>query len=86
MCILSLAPDDYMNVMGTLLVTGNDREQCVNISVINDGEDEQDRECFAFVISTSDVEGISLGTTQATVCIIDDDGKENTWYIPIVFI
>lgn len=64
-----------MNVMGTFMVTGNDSEQCVNISVINDSEDEQDRECFAFVITTSDVEGISLGTTQATVCIIDDDGK-----------
>lgn len=74
---LSLAPDDYTGAMGTLLVTGNDSEQCVNISIINDSEDEQDRECFAFVISTSNVEGISLDTTQATVCITDDDGKGN---------
>lgn len=67
-----------MSIMGTLLVSGDDSEQCVNISVMNDSEDEQDRECFSFVISTADVEGISLDTTQATVCIIDDDGMENT--------
>ena len=48
---------------------------CVDISIISDNEDEQDRECFAFIISTTAMEGISLETAQATICITDDDGN-----------
>ena len=50
---------------------------CVDISIISDSEDEQDRECFAFIISTTAMEGVSLEMTQATICIIDDDGIYN---------
>ena len=49
---------------------------CVDISIIDDSVDEQDQECFAFIITTA-MEGVSLETTQSTICITDDDGMHN---------
>ena len=49
--------------------------QCMSVSIIDDSEDEQDRECFAVTISTSDIKGVTLDTTKATICITDNDGN-----------
>lgn len=46
---------------------------CVDVSIIDDSKDEQDQECFAFIITTP-MEGVSLETSQSTICITDDDG------------
>lgn len=46
----------------------------MNITIINDSEDEQDLECFAFAITTLSSEEHAIDTSQTTVCIIDDDG------------
>ena len=71
--MLCSAPGDYTNASGTLTITEDEPVHCVNISITNDSTDEQDRECFAFAISTA-MEQISVATGQATICIIDDDG------------
>ena len=69
-----LAPGDFIDATGALLINFNSL-QCVNITIINDSEDEQDLECFAFAISTvSPSEDHELHTSQTTVCIVDDDG------------
>ena len=78
------APDDYAHAMGNFIITGDDATQCINILIVNDSEDEQDRECFAFTISTTSMEGlyISLEPPQSTICISDDDGRT----IPYMYI
>ena len=68
-------PDDFVSTSGTLLLTQYSTVQCVNISIQNDNEDEQDQECFVVTISTSDDEDVVLSTASATLCIIDDDGR-----------
>ena len=72
--MLFIASDDYTDAKGILTFMESAAVMCVDISIISDNEDEQDRECFAFIISTTAMEGVSLETTQATICIIDDDG------------
>lgn len=47
----------------------------MNITIIDDSEDEQSQECFAVSISNTGVDNISLETAQATICITDDDGR-----------
>ena len=68
------APTDFTVASGTLTITEDGSVECVNITIISDSEDEDDRECFAFAISTTTTDGVSLETTQATICITDDDG------------
>ena len=75
MTVLFTAPGDFTDASGTLTITEDDSEQCVTITIIDDMEDEDDRECFALAISTSTTDSISLDTTQATICINDNDGK-----------
>ena len=70
-----IAPGDFTDASGTLTVSEDDTIDCVSITIISDSEDEDDRECFAFAISTTTTDGVSLKTTQATICITDDDGK-----------
>ena len=53
-----------------------------NILIVSDSEDEQDRECFAFTISTTSMEGLSLEPSQSTLCISDGDGRT----IPYMYI
>ena len=48
----------------------------MNITIIDDSEDEQNRECFAFTILTTPMDNISFETSQATICITDDDGRQ----------
>ena len=68
------APDDYTEASGALIITEDEAVACVSVSITSDSADEQDRECFAFVISTA-MEQISVETAQATICITDDDGR-----------
>ena len=68
------APSDFTAASGTLTITEDGSVKCVSITIISDSEDEDDRECFAFAISTTTTDGVSLETTQATICITDDDG------------
>ena len=68
------APSDFTSASGTLTFTEDGSVECVSITIISDSEDEDDKECFIFAISTTVTEGASLDTTQATVCITDDDG------------
>ena len=72
-----IALGDYTNISGTFLITDGSTEECVSVSIINDNKDEADRECFAFAISTAASNAIFLDTTQATICISDDDGKND---------
>ena len=73
---LCIAPGDFTEASGSLTITEDDSTQCVTITITDDSEDEDDRECFALAISTSSTESISLQTTQATICITDNDGKK----------
>ena len=72
--IYILAPADFTEASGTLTVSEDDTVECVSITIISDTEDEDNRECFALAISIAATEGVSLETTQATICITDDDG------------
>ena len=69
------APEDFAATSGTLTVTEDGSVECVTITLSNDDKDEDNRECFAFAISANSSEGVSLDTSQATICITDDDGK-----------
>ena len=72
--VTAAAPSDFSAVNGNLTITEDDTVDCVSITIINDNQDEDDRECFAFAISTTTTDGVSLKTSQATICITDDDG------------
>ena len=74
-CTCSLAPGDFSDTRGTLVITEERSNLCVNITIIDDSEDEQSQECFAIIISYTGVDNISLETAQATICITDDDGR-----------
>lgn len=65
------------------MITEDNTEDCLSIPIIDDNEDEGERECFAVSISTVITEGISLGINLATVCITDDDGSVHTVYFSI---
>ena len=69
-----LAPDDYNDATGVLNIVEGATVLCVGITIISDHEDEHDRECFAFIMSITPMEGVFLEMAQATICITDDDG------------
>ena len=72
------APGDFVSTSGMFLLTDYSAVQCVNVSISDDDEDEQEQECFVFDITIgSSMEGVTLSTTEATVCITDNDGKLN---------
>ncbi|CAI8052979.1 Extracellular matrix protein 3, partial [Geodia barretti] len=73
------APADFTTTSGTLTVTDDNPVQCVSIAIIDDIDDEEDSECFAFTVSVvTALEGVSLGTSQATICITDNDATDVT--------
>ena len=75
MLCYSPAPADFTTTSGTLTVTDDNPVQCVSIAIIDDIDDEEDSECFSFTVSAvTALEGVSLGTPQATICITDNDG------------
>jgi hypothetical protein len=67
------APSDYIDTSGKITITDSDSLPCVSVVINDDSEDEEDRECFVFTISTTAMSGISLETSLATICITDDD-------------
>ena len=69
------APGDFMEGSGSLTVTEDGSVECVSITIVNDIEDEEDMECFAFSISTTASGSVSLDISLATICILDNDGK-----------
>lgn len=75
---LPVAPGDYTSTNGIFVITEDNTEECLSISIIDDNEDEGERECFAVTISTANTEGISLGISLATICITDNDGSVHT--------
>ncbi|CAI8052161.1 Adhesion G-protein coupled receptor V1, partial [Geodia barretti] len=80
------APGDFTEESGSLTVTEDGSVECVSITIVNDIEDEEDMECFAFSISTTTSGSVSLDISLATICIIDNDvtdvaiGLEQTVY------
>ena len=70
------APGDFTEAIGTLSVTDDNPVQCVEVTIVNDIEDEDEMECFALSISPlTSTDGVTLDITHATICITDDDGK-----------
>ena len=70
------APGDFTEAIGTLSVTDDNPVQCVEVTIVNDIEDEDEMECFALSISPlTSTDGVTLDTTHATICITDDDGE-----------
>ena len=65
-----------MAVNGTFEITQSEHEQCVTFTVLSDGLDESDRECFVVRISVelSNIPSLTIAPPQAAVCIIDTDG------------
>ena len=57
-------------------MTDDNPVQCVEVTIVNDIEDEDEMECFALSISPlTSTDGVTLDTTHATICITDDDGE-----------
>ena len=70
MIICSPAPDDYSSVSGSFDITDANSVQCIPIPIISDNTNETSDECFTFTISApSNVAGLSLSPTMATICI-----------------
>ena len=72
---LLTAPGDFTATSGSLTISEDGSVECVSIAIVNDIEDEGDMECFAFSISTATSGSVSLDVSQATICIIDNDGR-----------
>ena len=50
-------------------------EAVVSVPIVNDNELEQIRENFAVVLEVATRDGLRIGTSTATVTILDDDCK-----------
>jgi len=73
------APSDYSNTStDTIFSLTSSLVMCVNISVAQDGVVE-DTEYFGVMLDRGFDEGIVLIDPNATVFILDNDGKSNTF-------
>lgn len=64
---------DFVESSGSLTITEDGSVECISITIVDDIEDEEEMECFAFSISTT-TESVTLDISQATICISDNDG------------
>ena len=71
---LFLATDDFTAASGTLTFSNTDSTECVTIDITDDSTSEPG-ECFTLELSdgTETIDNPSI----TTVCITDDDSKEN---------
>ena len=68
------APSDYTSVSGNFDMTDSNTVQCIPITIISDSTSETSEECFTYTISTTiDVSGLTLSSTTATICIIEEE-------------
>ena len=73
------APSDYSDTSTDVIFSpGSSSVMCVNISVAQDGVVE-DTEYFGVMLDRGFDEGIVLISPNATVFILDNDGKSNTF-------
>lgn len=61
---------DYAASSGTLTFAPNETSQTVNVSIIDDSENEENED---FYLTLSSATGATIGTSQATATISDDD-------------
>ena len=70
-----MAPGDYIELNVTLMFAACERRRCVNMTIVNDFNDELDEEFFYKLQRTPDLHPrITLDPVDGTVVIIDDDG------------
>ena len=73
---LSAGPQDFSALDTLLTFNSNTRRVLVNISIINDEVDENQENLFTRLRLESVDASVSVAPDEATILIVDDDGKE----------
>ena len=67
-------PSDYSSVSQDLTFSQSSSRECVNVSIVNDDELENEEE-FRMTLTTGE-DRVNLDPNTTTVRITDDDGEE----------
>lgn len=73
---LSAGPQDFSALDMLLTFNSNTGRVLVNISIINDEIDENQENLFARLRLESVNASVSVAPDEATILIVDDDGKQ----------
>lgn len=74
--MLYAAPGDYTDHSGSFNITDSASVQCIPITIVSDGINEPDQDCFTYSItSVSSISGLTLSPHMATVCISDGESE-----------
>ena len=74
-CILNPDTTDFTGGVYSFTIQPNEQETRVRVPILNDEIVEQMREEFSLVLSVQSQPGLSLGNTQTSIYIIDNDGR-----------
>lgn len=76
------APSDYSSASGNFDMTDSNTVQCIPISIVSDGNNENSDECFTYTISTTNTAtAFTLNPTSATVCISDEEESKSFYVV-----
>ena len=67
-------PGDYFSVSQDLTFSQSSSRECVNVSIVNDDELENEEE-FSLTLTTGE-DRVNLDPDSSTILITDDDGKK----------
>ena len=67
--------DDYTEASGTLTFAANESAQEIRVTIINDGDDEEDE---TFTVTLTNASGAEIGRAIGQVTIQDNDGEGTT--------
>ena len=74
--LLFAAPDDFLELSGTLELTSTATRRCISIHIVDDSVKEADQECFTVSLSKSSGNAnFTLSPAVTTACINDMDGE-----------
>ena len=77
--ILFTAPDDYVSTSSDLTFSQSSSRECVNVSIVNDDELENEEE-FRLTLTTGE-DKVNLIPDSTTVRITDDDGEATNQFV-----
>ena len=67
-------PGDYSSVSQDLTFSQSSSRECLNVSIVNDAELENEEE-FSLTLTTGE-DRVNLDPDSSTILITDDDGKK----------
>ena len=67
-------PSDYFSVRQGLTFSQSSSRECVNVSIVNDDELENEEE-FRLILTTGE-DRVNLDPSSTSIRVTDDDGEE----------